>query len=328
VPPVKKPNRKFYIQATSLIILLSLGTFFFLSSIKQKESVNKEVPAKDVFFSAKKMVNQGVPNSVVFSYNIDHVPGDSFFIQQSWDPSRKLPIRKNNYTQTDIYYEPGFHKAKLIRNDQVLKEVEVLIPTIDWIAYTRTPDDRFPHYFKNPLIHDGLLGLTKKNITEDVISLDKERYFFYSLYPQELKVNSDHFTLKARIRMQTVTPTLCPGMVVGIYGDHSMMNLPSTIPGCISEINANISDKHISGKTRDLSGLGGDILNWQTIEVKVVNRTVSIFMEEKQVLQEQYQEPVGQVRGIGFISNGLCEVDWIELQDSTGKIAYKNDFNQ
>jgi hypothetical protein len=326
--PVKKTSRRFFIQATSVVILLSIGTFFFLTSIQQKKISKTEPSAKDIVFSAKKMVSQGIPNSVVFSYNIDELAGDSFFIQQSWDPSHKLPISRYNYTQTDIYFEPGFHKAKLISNDKILKEIEVLIPTQDWIAYTKTSNDRFPYYFNSSVMHDGILGLTSKNLTDNAINPDKERYFLYSMYPQELDVNSDHFTLKARIRMKTVTPNLCPGMIVGVYGDNSMMHFPSTIPGCISEINVSISDQHISGKTSDLSGLGGDILNWQTIEVKVVNRRVTIWMQEKQVLQLQYKEPVGQVRGIGFISNGLCEVDWVELQNSNGEIAYRNDFNQ
>jgi len=326
--PVKKTSRIFFIQATSLLILLGIGTFFFLTSIRQKETVKQEISAKDVVFSAKKMVSQGVPNSVVFSYNIDQLAGDSFFIQQSWDPSRKLPIRKYNYTQTDIYYEPGFHKAKLISNDKVLKEVEVLIPTKGWIAYTRTAKDRFPHYLNNAMVHDGILGITSQHLKENAINLEEERYYYYSLYPEVLDVNSDHFTLKARVRVKTVKPTQCPVMAVGIYGEHSTFHFPSTIPGCISEINTNFSEKFISGKTSDLSGLGGDVLNWQNIEVRVVNRQITLFMQNKKVLQEQYKEPAGQIRGIGFISNGLCEVDWVELQDSSGKIVYNNEFNQ
>ncbi|MEI9809516.1 MAG: hypothetical protein WDO16_17520 [Bacteroidota bacterium] len=39
---------------------------------------------------------------------------DSFFIQQSWDKNRRVKIDKHSHTLTDIYYEPGYHIAKLI----------------------------------------------------------------------------------------------------------------------------------------------------------------------------------------------------------------------
>src|SRR5688572_4838980 len=86
-------------------------------------------------FSVKKTTRNDIPNTVVFSYNIDDVKADSFFIQQSWDENRRVRIYKKTYTVTDIYYEPGYHKAKLIANDQVIRSFDVSIPTGDWFFY-------------------------------------------------------------------------------------------------------------------------------------------------------------------------------------------------
>jgi hypothetical protein len=88
-------------------------------------------------FSAVKVTANQLPNTVVFKYNIDQVDGDSFFIQQSWDRNRRVRIYKKDNTLTDIYYEPGYHTAKLIVNDQVIKTMPVSIPTDRWFYYVK-----------------------------------------------------------------------------------------------------------------------------------------------------------------------------------------------
>jgi hypothetical protein len=323
----QKTRKRAIIQATAaFLVLAGMGMVVFLFSLKQKEVEVPEV--QEIYFSAKRIVAEGVPNSVVFSYNIDKVPGDSFFIQQSWDPGHRIAIKKNNYTQTDIYYEPGYHRAKLISNNQILKEIDIHIPTKDWIAYSKTPADRFPQYFKNAIIHENVLGLTRQDLEEHGLDVKQDRDFYYAFFPEGMNVNSDYFTWKARIRMYPVKPTRCAMMAAALFTEQSLMYFTCTIPGCISEINAVFGDKYISGKTSDLSGLGRDLLNWQEVEVKVVNRRVRICIQGKQVLEEQYSQPSGMIKGMGFISNGLCEVDWVELQDSTAATVYRNDFHQ
>ncbi len=40
-------------------------------------------------------------------------------------------------TLTDIYYEPGYHNAKLIVNDQIIKTIGISIPTDHWFFYSK-----------------------------------------------------------------------------------------------------------------------------------------------------------------------------------------------
>jgi hypothetical protein len=239
-----------------------------------------------------------------------------------------VPIKKHHYTLTDIYYEPGYHKAKLISNNKVIKEVVVSIPTGDWMAYSKTPTEPYPQYFQTSLIKNQVLGLTRKDLKENAIDVEQDRNFYYSFFSPVLNASSDYFKIKARIRTRTIKPTRCPVVLMSVFGENSMLYFTTTIPGCISDINALFSDKYISGKTSDLSGLGADILNWQDIEIQVINRKVKLLMNEKPVFAEQYTKPLGLIKGMGFVSNGLCEVDWVELQDSTGRSIYRNDFNQ
>lgn len=327
-PGKKKAAGRVIAAITACLFLSSIAIFVFLPSFKNKKVEKIYVPDKPnreltaVTFSARKTETAGVPNTVIFSYNIDHLAGDSFFIQQSWDSSRRVAISKHNYTLTDIYYEPGFHKAKLIRNDSVIKEIPVDIPTANWIAYVREKTKPLPQYIHKPVIHQGQIGLMLQDLKESGIDLNQDQYFFYTHFPEQLHVSSENFVYKARVRMRTVQPTNCPVIGIGLYAENSIISLASTIPGCVSEIMAMFGDKYLNGKTSDLSGFGKDVFTYQTIEIHAQNRKVRIFSDSKLIFQEQYSKPIGMLKGLAFVSNGLCEVSSVNLADSTGNIAY------
>jgi len=53
---------------------------------------------------------------------------------------------------------------------------------------------------------------------------------------------------------------------------------------------------------------------------------VKISVEDKEVFTTTYERPGGLIQGMGFGSNGLCEVDYVQLTDSVGNVVYRNDF--
>src|SRR5258708_2105705 len=114
----KNPTLSKLLIWAGLLLLLILG----LLTIRNVENPGLGNAGK-AKFSVIKTTGNDVPNTVIFRYNIDSVQADSFFIQQSWDRNRRVRIFKHSYTLTDIYYEPGYHTAKLIANDKIIKTV-------------------------------------------------------------------------------------------------------------------------------------------------------------------------------------------------------------
>jgi len=55
---------------------------------------------------------------------------------------------------------------------------------------------------------------------------------------------------------------------------------------------------------------------------------VIIFIEEWLVFTCSYQDHAGLITGLGFISNGLCEVDNVDFETLDRKVIYKNDFEE
>ncbi|HEX5170844.1 MAG TPA: hypothetical protein VFW11_16835 [Cyclobacteriaceae bacterium] len=81
-----------------------------------------------------------------------------------------------------------------------------------------------------------------------------------------------------------------------------------------------------AGKKNDLSSFGFDVRNWNNVKIEVKNKVVKISVEEKEVFTTSYERPGGLIRGMGFGSNGVCHVDYVQLTDSIGNTVYRNDF--
>jgi hypothetical protein len=280
-------------------------------------------------FSAVKTTGNDLPNTVIFKYNIDSVAADSFFIQQSWDRNRRVRISKGSHTLTDIYYEPGYHVAKLIANDRIIKTVDVSLPTDRWFFYTK--EKLFggaPKYiltekpFKN-----GSLQLSQDDLVNSKIDTQKENNYISVYFPSRIESSSDNFTLKFRIRVNVINNVFCPYFMGEVFCQRNFMFFKSTLKGCVSELAAQFGEDYLSGKTIDLSGLSSDVKAWQNVEVMVKDKRVTICMNNIQVFATRYSKSCGSITGLGFISNGLCEVDSVGLRTIDGKVVYSNNFD-
>ncbi|HEV2481190.1 MAG TPA: hypothetical protein VGS79_16065, partial [Puia sp.] len=254
-------------------------------------------------FSATKVTGNDIPNSVIFHYNIDNVIADSFFIQQSWDRSRRVRIYKKNYTLTDIYYEPGYHTAKLYANDKIIKTVPVSIPTNGWVFYARE------ELFKGPIAY----------ITPSSPDIAKYNAFIWVCFPTVIQYSSDDFTLNCKIKVNNVNNAGCPLLMTEIFCQHNFMYFQNRLKGCSSESFAQFGDNFLSGKTHDLSGLGADITTWQRLTLTVKDRKATVSINGVPAYSATYQASGGLITGLGFISNGLCAVDSVDLRTGDGK---------
>lgn len=322
--PAKEARRRFglkYLSIPGTIIILA-GIYFF--GITKGTVKNAETAS----FSFRKNTSNDIPNSVVFNYNIDEVQADSFFIQQSWDKNRRVRIYKNKYTLTDIYYEPGYHIAKLIANDSVIREVDVSIPTDRWFFYVIDNVANYAtEYIKtDSFVNDGSLGLTVAQLLENSIDVNKDKRYHCVYFPSQMNVPSDNFKFKTRVRMREVRPSNCPYIEVELYCQRSFMIMRSTTKGCAHEALIQFGDQVMKGIDTDLLPISFDVSQWMDIEIIVKNKVATVKLNDLEVFSTRFVTDTKYLAGLGYISNGLCEVDEAELSSLDGKVMYKNDF--
>lgn len=317
-------ERRFSIKYLSIpVLVIVLGSFYFFRSTN--ETVRN---AEKASFSFRKNTSNDIPNSVVFSYNIDDVQADSFFIQQSWDKNRRIRIYKNSYTVTDIYYEPGYHIAKLIANDSVIRTADVSIPTDRWFFYAI---DNIANYTTQYIDADtfndqGTLGLSIQQLQENNIEIGKDKRYHYVYFPSRMDIPADNFQYKTRVRMQEVRNSLCPYIEVELYCQRSFMNMRCTTQGCAHEAFIVFGEQLKRGSDNDLLPITFDVSRWTDIEITVKNKAAVVKINGKEAFSTKYITDTKYLAGLGFISNGLCEVDRVELYSLDGKLMYKNEF--
>jgi hypothetical protein len=314
-------NKLVYFIASILLVIVILGLFLFKSKPSRISNAEK------ARFSCQRSTLNDMPNTVIFNYDIDQVKADSFFIQQSWDKNRRKRIYRNTHTLTDIYYEPGYHIAKLIANDSIIKTIDVHIPTDRWFFYVIDNIANYiPEYIKTGrYINNGILGLSTQLVKEKNIDITKDKLYQYTYFPSEMTVKSNNFRLKTRIRMNEVRNSLCPTITIELFCQGHFIVMKTTNKGCANKASL-LLGQEIKGNETDLTALTFDVSQWTDVEVSSINNIVSIYINNKKVYSAPGFDPVKYISGLAFISNGLCEVDNVELTGLDGKIVYKNEF--
>ena len=272
-------------------------------------------------FSATKVTGNDIPNTVIFKYNVDSVSADSFFIQQSWDRNRRVQVYKHKYTLTDIYYEPGYHTAKLIAGDKIIRTLPVSIPTDRWLfsAIEKKAGSR-PKYITHR--DTGMLKLSTGELLASNIDLQKNNVYCNTWFPSDIEYSSDNFTLKCRVRIKPVNNESCPVLMCEVYCQKYFMYFKSTLKGCTGILTAQFGENELNGRTNDLSGLGADLREWQEMEFTVRDKKVSIAINGKQTYSNAYTQSAGLITGLGFISNGISEVQFVDLKTADGRMIY------
>lgn len=318
------------------IVLAGAGiivAFFLFSSITSSENWNEidhDVTIHGpVRFEVAKTVTSGIPNTVVFKYDVSNVSADTFFIQQSWNRDHRVGINPDGHVLTRIYFESGYHKARLVANDSVIATQPIHILSDGWephIYYSES--DPKPIDFKgDKFIANGMLHLDKAILTRR--NIDFSRKFFSRITnSQTFGLHSDSFSFATRLKADSVFDELCPWMDVIIVTDVQTFMISWTARGCEKNAAYKLGEILKKGTTNDLSELGCDLYDWQEMELKVDNRDAVIYLNGKLAYRELYKQDFGKIVAFIYLFDGKGSIDYAKLKDGQGKVIFADDFNQ
>ncbi|OOQ59985.1 hypothetical protein BC343_27850 [Mucilaginibacter pedocola] len=316
-----KPDNKRIWQITAGVALLTGIVITYLSINKNPAPV---VDA-DYTFSSKKVVTQGVPNSVIFDYGAAKAPGDSVIIQQSWDTKLRQKVSKWDKQHTSIYYYPDYYRAKLIVNNKIVKQHDLLIKSNGWVAAaTLSP---VPVYFDNTeVMRNGKMGVSAASIAAHNIKMQPSPPFMlYSNVQDFGPIYSDDFVFETSIRndykegsavcQQTHLYILCEGTAIAI---------PLCAKGCVSDVDLIFTDHYRSGKKTDLSMFGTDLSKFVKVRVEAHNKIGKVYLDDKLVYTASSGVVRSKIIGIDYSFQGTGSVDYVKL--SNGKVNYVDEF--
>lgn len=316
----KLPFKMIYIPASVVLLVVALFLIF------KSQPVQSYVEAD---FSSRKNVSEGVPNTVIFDYNISKLDFDSAFIQQSWDMRRRAKIRKEEMHSTSVYYFPGYHKAKLIINDHMFKEIPVYITTAGWLNVIQNPkNDLIPIYVNENCINQGQIHISTAQLLKNNIDLEANSHSTSFYYVNEtFNGDSNNFTFKTRLKNSLEEGALvCQKSNIGMLCEYGMHWIQFSAPGCVGKLSLGFGNEMVSGKNHDLSAFGTDLNKWNDVKVEVKNKLVSVYLNDKEIYKTHFKSNVGEIKGVYYNFGGCGSVDYAKLYNAENDLVFEEEF--
>jgi hypothetical protein len=322
-------SKRLKILIISIVVLIFLFVVFSIFNKKPNEAENAKI-ANTLVFTSKKSVKEGVPNTIIFNYDVGAYNADSVCIQLSWNVREREKIEKDDHYYTCTYYYPGYHHAKLIVDEDIVKEHNVHITTKDWLTLVRyQPDDVLPIYIRDKeVISDGTMYASPYLLKLNNVDLTDRSFFVSYFNIREFEgVSGNNFSFETKIKNNHIEPELiCKNCFIFIYCETGAIVLPISTKGCVSDISLRVSDVMISGKTNDLSGFGCDLSEWRKISGEVVNKNMKISIDDKKVYELSFNQSLGKIMGWHYFFKGCGAVEYLNLYDSTKNVVYQDNF--
>lgn len=315
-------NRKAVFGTLAALALVLVCGFVFLSGPSSSSA-----SVRDVVFRSRPL-SGGLPNSVVFNIDLKDSRSDDIVIQQSWDSTRTVRLRKGQKEATAIYYIPGYFRAKLIVDKKIVKEHDLYIRSGGWMAtIDNNPDP--PTYLKpEELVLDRGMNVTA-TVMDKVKKIERPTTLTYHLVQPFDRLHSDNFSFETAFQNTYGDgPAVCKTAKLFILCSNGAFIIPFTLPGCASDINLKLGEITWPGRSNDLSAFGVDPGQKIRLKLNVKNRQVSIFCNGALLREAAYHQNAGDIVGIRYSFLGAGSVDYLKFIKENGEVAYENYFGK
>ena len=268
----------------------------------------------EVTFLANKTVSSGVPNTVIFTYDVKNIEADSFFIKQSWNELEKTRIDPSGTHFSSIYYYPGFHRAKLIANDSIIKRKFIHITSGGWLPVVRKDiTDQIPVYIQRTFEDDDALSLSRVDLVTSQVDLQEPFLLTYFNVKDYGGIHSDNFELETRLKVDELGNDACPFIRVMVMTEQRMFLVRLVESGCEYNAGLRIGEVVQNGRNNDLSKLGVDVHSWQDLTLKVVDKHATVMLDGHQVHEIDFQEDLGEIVGLSITFQGIGSVEYARI---------------
>jgi transcriptional regulator with XRE-family HTH domain len=297
-----------------------------------EETTNEDKPRPiritgPVTFEASKTVTSGIPNTVIFKYDVSHVIADTIFIQQSWNRNHRMAIDRTGNAVTSIYYESGFHRARLIADDSVIAMQPIHIISDGWEPHLYYSNAEPPIDLKGEdFIRDGRLQIDRGMLERRNMDFAKGFYTRITYSQVFDSVHSDNFSFATRFKVDSLFDELCPWVNLLIVTEVNVFSVGLREKGCENRVSYDLGEISRHGRDNDLSALGCHVYDWQELEIRSNDRHAGIYLNGKLTYEEDYKNDFGKVVGFIYIFGGTGSIDYARLQNADGESVYEDNF--
>ncbi|MFS4469698.1 hypothetical protein [Maribacter sp. 2210JD10-5] len=305
-----------------ILLLIGILSAFYWPTAQETTMMPEQVIANRNFSFKNRAVSSGLPNSVVFEYDISAAAENATTqIQQSWDSSKRISISKEDSIATCIYYYPGFFQSKLVVDDVIVAEQDVFIPTDGWLGVIER--DSIPIYLnKDEIVRNNQLAIAKETIAEYGLDprTEKVAVSFYQVQDfGALYTNDFDIKLSLKNTMQNGFSS-CQWVQIYVLYEGGAVGIPLGKKGCASEMDMMVFGKFINGKKNDLSGFGVDFSEFVDLRCTVNDNIFKILVNNAITYKTPMPDTIEKIRGITIHFEGAGTVSSLEMGTASGSI--------
>ncbi len=291
---------------------------------------NVAPPLPSIPFSHRTTVQTGLPNTVIFDFDLSQLNDQQVHIQQSWNQAERVQLNPSQKHHSAVYYLPGFHRARLLVDERIVADRRVHITTDDWLPLARYDIyDTIPFYLPvDKIRNNGVLHAAPQLLADARLDLSKNKYWVSYYNVRDFgAVTGDDFRLEARLRNRLEDGGLtCQKSQLFLLCENEFFLIPLAYAGCVSDMTLLLPDQRLTGKEHDMSAFGCDLSDWRTLTLTAKAGDTRILVDDRELHRHQSGVPAGRIKGMQFRFYGTGALDWVRLYDGQGQLIYADDF--
>jgi len=306
VHPTNRRKRIFYI-----CLFLCLPTFITLGSWLEITFVGKNVSFQ-------------VPAEITFALDLSGVNSENIYIKKSKDDLNGVRVSKSQKEFKATYAFPGYYKAQLIADNELLKVNDVFVKSFGWVA-TLNKSGTIEYLNKSDIKCDAMIGLSADKLKEIESQITAPTLTFH-YFDQINPVSGLDFTLETRLRSTFNSyGAPCKRIKLEIVGTNSTFLIPLSISACSVEGPILIAGQEFYPTQVDIRSLQTDYSQWQKVKMEVNGGLAKFYIADKHKLTLPVRASIGQIVGFRYHFEGAGEVDFVKLTD-TREVIYAAPF--
>ena len=303
------------------LLLIFVGLALISGFFVQSDTSARQFP-KDIPFNIKQ-VSKGLPNTVIFQYDLDGIDCKRVEIQQYWDESKRFEVDKNAKEAAILYHYPGYYRAKLVLDGQIVEERDLYIASDGWLGTIEYPGQ--PRYLLDSDMAASETLSASASILKNLEEKDTFNWMsFYYLKDFENLAGADFELQTAFKNTMRHGNNPCQKTKLRLVGTEGAVSIHFSIPGCVANNIIYLNGRMVRGGDSDLSMLGCDYTEFVPIEVKKTGKQLQLIRTGEVVFSDTLSYDLGQIAGLSFHFMGAGAVDYVDIKSGESQLIYDN----
>jgi len=314
------------------ITLFLLAVFMIASSL----FIFRGIKNKKVYFHAENITGV-VPHTVSFHLNIlnlrnkdVHIDFDQNELEDNFTGEL---LDKHLKLINHCFESPGYFNVKLSSRGKVLASTKVHVLSEGWSSYYFNNDNfslrKFVFGLENKVQetgNDGMLYISPAELNTKGFNGNTVYYLEHMMY-RDFQVSADSCLMEVRYRNSSdIGGISCYDVEFRIIGENGMASVILVQKGCYRWSEITVGEIHLNGKYNDLSFLSADLSSWNLMKIIISNNKALFINSSDTIFTTRYDQHIGQIKGIRFLTKGSGAFDYVKLYNDTGDLLFNDDF--